>query len=68
MDDSSHLKIILEQPGSPSNKFDNSDVVDHLLLWLPNIVKEFIFPSGFPGMTMIVQLTEELFEYVNMDI
>ncbi|CAM8927288.1 unnamed protein product [Rhodiola kirilowii] len=59
LDDNARLKIILEEPGSQSKKREAPDLFDDSLQWLPIIVKDFIFPSGFPG-----SVSDDYLEYM----
>ncbi|CAM8924611.1 unnamed protein product [Rhodiola kirilowii] len=59
LDDNARLKIILEAPGSQSKKREAPDLFDDSLQWLPIIVKDFIFPSGFPG-----SVSDDYLEYM----
>ncbi|KAL9683889.1 hypothetical protein QQ045_021316 [Rhodiola kirilowii] len=59
LDDNARLKIILEAPGSQSKKREAPDLLDDSLQWLPIIVKDFIFPSGFPG-----SVSDDYLEYM----
>uniref|UniRef100_A0A6N2KZC5 Protein root UVB sensitive 5 n=1 Tax=Salix viminalis TaxID=40686 RepID=A0A6N2KZC5_SALVM len=49
LDDAVHLQGILEQNGSENHSFKDSRLSEAGLSWLPDILKDFILPSGFPG-------------------
>ena len=49
LDEDSQLRTFLEEHGLETNRFQDSHASDTGLLWLPNTVKDFILPAGFPG-------------------
>ncbi|KAB5552167.1 hypothetical protein DKX38_009478 [Salix brachista] len=49
LDDAVQLQGILEQNGSDNHSFKDSRLSEAGLSWLPDILKDFILPSGFPG-------------------
>ncbi|KAF9680035.1 hypothetical protein SADUNF_Sadunf06G0078200 [Salix dunnii] len=49
LDDAVQLQGILEQNGSENRSFKDSRLSEAGLSWLPDILKDFILPSGFPG-------------------
>lgn len=55
--ENSLVQTSLREPRSPSNNFNFSDSE---LSWLPDSVKEFILPAGFPGKHVI----QFLFQYM----
>lgn len=49
-DDDSPLQGILEERETkPDNNSQSSNSSETNILWLPDVVKDFVFPSGFPG-------------------
>lgn len=49
-DDDSPLQGILEErENKPANKSQGSNSSENKTLWLPDLVKDFVFPTGFPG-------------------
>lgn len=49
-DDDSPLQGFLEERETKSdNKSQSSDSSETNTLWLPDVVKDFVFPTGFPG-------------------
>lgn len=48
LDDGSRIQIVMEEHGSVMNGLQE-EKPDEELSWLPNIVKNFILPAGFPG-------------------
>ncbi|KAB1224336.1 UPF0420 protein [Morella rubra] len=49
LDEESRLRIFVEEHSSVTNRFQDSHFSDTRLSWLPDIVKDFILPAGFPG-------------------
>ncbi|GMY25491.1 protein root UVB sensitive 5 [Fagus crenata] len=49
LDEDSQLRTFLEEHSLETNRFQDSHASDTGLLWLPNTVKDFILPAGFPG-------------------
>ncbi|KAJ6331537.1 hypothetical protein OIU76_010003 [Salix suchowensis] len=49
LDDAVQLQGILEQNSSENHSFKDSRLSEAGLSWLPDILKDFILPSGFPG-------------------
>ncbi|CAK7343954.1 unnamed protein product [Dovyalis caffra] len=49
LDDSLQLEGFLEQNGSENRSFNDSHVSEARLSWLPDFLKGFILPAGFPG-------------------
>jgi len=49
--DDSQLQTFLveEERSTTPNRFQNSHSPDERLSWLPDTIKDFILPSGFPG-------------------
>ncbi|PPS12417.1 hypothetical protein GOBAR_AA08224 [Gossypium barbadense] len=43
------IRAFLEKHDSTSNEFQGSNLSDPNLSWLPQVLKEFILPAGFPG-------------------
>jgi hypothetical protein len=49
-DDDSPLQGILEERETkPDNNSQSSNSSETNILWLPDVVRDFVFPSGFPG-------------------
>ncbi|XP_022767717.1 protein root UVB sensitive 5 isoform X2 [Durio zibethinus] len=48
-DDDLHIRTSLEKHDSTSNELQGSHLSDPKLSWLPDILKDFILPAGFPG-------------------
>ncbi|KAB2087525.1 hypothetical protein ES319_A04G110000v1 [Gossypium barbadense] len=48
-DDDLQIRAFLEKHDSTSNEFQGSNLSDPNLSWLPQVLKEFILPAGFPG-------------------
>ncbi|OMO85071.1 Endoplasmic reticulum-adenine nucleotide transporter [Corchorus capsularis] len=49
VDDDLQIRTFLEKHDSRSNELQSSDLSDPILSWLPDILKDFVFPAGFPG-------------------
>ncbi|XWS59956.1 hypothetical protein CRYUN_Cryun08bG0166800 [Craigia yunnanensis] len=49
LDDDLQIRTFLEKHDSTSNGFQRSHLSDPKLSWLPDSLKDFIFPAGFPG-------------------
>ncbi|KAH8505986.1 hypothetical protein H0E87_012990 [Populus deltoides] len=49
LDDAVQLQGFLEKNGSENRSFEESRLSEAGLSWLPDIVKDFILPAGFPG-------------------
>ncbi|KAK3226148.1 hypothetical protein Dsin_006010 [Dipteronia sinensis] len=43
------VQMIIAEHGSVDNRFQGSHLSNASLSWLPETVKDFIFPAGFPG-------------------
>ncbi|XP_077221860.1 root UVB sensitive protein (Protein of unknown function, DUF647) isoform X2 [Tasmannia lanceolata] len=52
------LQTVLEECGSTENEFQDTNLNTELS-WLPNIVKDFILPAGFPG-----SVSDDYLEYM----
>ncbi|KAI5429532.1 variant 4, Protein root UVB sensitive 5 [Lathyrus oleraceus] len=48
-DDLQLRTVLIEEDRSTENKFDVLHSPDERLSWLPQMVKDFILPAGFPG-------------------
>ncbi|XVE97080.1 hypothetical protein REPUB_Repub02eG0279800 [Reevesia pubescens] len=48
-DDDLRIRTFLEKHDSTSNEFQISHLFDPKVSWLPDILKDFILPAGFPG-------------------
>jgi len=48
-DDSQLQTILIEEDRSSQNRFGVLHSPDIRLSWLPDTVKDFILPAGFPG-------------------
>uniref|UniRef100_A0A5B6YWE5 Protein root UVB sensitive 5 n=1 Tax=Davidia involucrata TaxID=16924 RepID=A0A5B6YWE5_DAVIN len=59
LDDDLQLRTFLEEDGSETNGFRTSHFSDVELSWLPDIVKDFILPTGFPG-----SVSDDYLEYM----
>ncbi|KAI9392493.1 hypothetical protein POPTR_006G099700v4 [Populus trichocarpa] len=49
LDDAVQLQGFLEKNGSENRSFEESRLSEAGLSWLPDILKDFILPAGFPG-------------------
>ncbi|KAM5560415.1 protein root UVB sensitive 5 [Rosa sericea] len=49
VDDELQVQTFVEEPSSKANTYQSSHFSNTELSWLPDIVKDFIFPAGFPG-------------------
>ncbi|XP_073266281.1 protein root UVB sensitive 5 isoform X4 [Populus alba] len=49
LDDAVQLQGFLENNGSENHSFEDSRLSEAGLSWLPDILKDFILPAGFPG-------------------
>ncbi|OMO97564.1 Mitochondrial carrier protein [Corchorus olitorius] len=49
VDEDLQIRTFLEKHDSRSNELQSSDLSDPILSWLPDILKDFVFPAGFPG-------------------
>lgn len=50
LDDNQRLQFFLDEQTSPtSNGFKESRFSETKLSWLPGLIKDFILPTGFPG-------------------
>ena len=49
LDEESRLQTFLEEDSLVTNGFQDLHASDTGLLWLPDTVKDFILPAGFPG-------------------
>ncbi|GKV21977.1 hypothetical protein SLEP1_g31887 [Rubroshorea leprosula] len=49
----------LEEHGSVSNRFQGSHIPDTKLSWVPDNIKDFILPAGFPG-----SVSDDYLEYM----
>ncbi|GLT77620.1 hypothetical protein SLA2020_491880 [Shorea laevis] len=49
LDEESGLRTFLEEHSSGTNRLQDFHTSDTTLSWLPDIVKDFILPAGFPG-------------------
>ncbi|KAJ6913289.1 hypothetical protein NC651_015717 [Populus alba x Populus x berolinensis] len=49
LDDAVQLQGFLEKNGSENHSFEDSRLSEAGLSWLPDILKDFILPAGFPG-------------------
>jgi hypothetical protein len=56
LDDAVQLQGFLEKNGSENRSFEESRLSEAGLSWLPDIVKDFILPAGFPGHHSITPL------------
>ena len=48
-DDSQLQAFLVEKDRSTANRFQDLHAFDETLSWLPEIIKNFILPAGFPG-------------------
>ncbi|KAL5161997.1 Protein root UVB sensitive 5 [Glycine soja] len=48
-DDSQLQAFLVEEDRSTPNRFQDSHSSDESLSWLPEIIKDFVLPAGFPG-------------------
>lgn len=49
LDEESRLQTFLEEDSLVTDGFQDLHASDSGLLWLPDTVKDFILPAGFPG-------------------
>lgn len=49
VDDELQVQAFIEEPSSKANTSQSPDFSNTELPWLPDIVKDFVFPAGFPG-------------------
>ncbi|KAK0584770.1 hypothetical protein LWI29_018387 [Acer saccharum] len=49
LDDEWQVQTFVAEHGSEDNRFQGSHLSNTSLSWLPETVKDFIFPAGFPG-------------------
>lgn len=49
VDDELQVQAFIEERSSQSNKSQSPDFSNTVLPWLPDVVKDFVFPAGFPG-------------------
>ncbi|KAK4834582.1 hypothetical protein QYF36_025162 [Acer negundo] len=49
LDDEWQVQTFVAEQGSEDNRFQGSHSSDTSLSWLPDTVKDFIFPASFPG-------------------
>ncbi|XLS61497.1 hypothetical protein HN51_015725 [Arachis hypogaea] len=48
-DDSQLQTILVEEDRSTTNRFQDLHSFDGRISWLPQIIKDFVLPAGFPG-------------------
>lgn len=48
-DDSQLQAFLVEEDRSTPNRFQDLHSSDESLSWLPEIIKDFVLPAGFPG-------------------
>ncbi|KAL1321665.1 hypothetical protein AAHE18_14G143600 [Arachis hypogaea] len=48
-DDSQLQTILVEEDRSTTNRFQDLNSFDGRISWLPQIIKDFVLPAGFPG-------------------
>ncbi|MED6168655.1 Protein root UVB sensitive 5 [Stylosanthes scabra] len=48
-DDSKLQTILVEEDKSTTNRFQDLHSFDERISWLPQIIKDFVLPAGFPG-------------------
>ncbi|RYR61970.1 hypothetical protein Ahy_A04g019255 isoform E [Arachis hypogaea] len=48
-DDSQLQTILVEEDSSTTNRFQDLNSFDGRISWLPQIIKDFVLPAGFPG-------------------
>ncbi|XP_057753625.1 protein root UVB sensitive 5 [Arachis stenosperma] len=48
-DDSQLQTILVEEDSSTTNRFQDLNSFDRRISWLPQIIKDFVLPAGFPG-------------------
>lgn len=49
LDEESGIRTFLEEHSSETNRFQDSHTADTRISWLPDNIKDFILPAGFPG-------------------
>lgn len=49
LDEEFGLRTFLEEHSSVTNRFQDSHTADTRISWLPDSIKDFILPAGFPG-------------------
>ncbi|XP_023894374.1 protein root UVB sensitive 5 isoform X1 [Quercus suber] len=59
LDEESRLQTFLEEDSLVTNGFQDMHASDTGLLWLPDTVKDFILPAGFPG-----SVSDDYFQYM----
>ncbi|KAK4582463.1 hypothetical protein RGQ29_025591 [Quercus rubra] len=59
LDEESRLQTFLEEDSLVTNGFQDLHASDTGLLWLPDTVKDFILPAGFPG-----SVSDDYFQYM----
>lgn len=47
------VQAFIEEPSSKANTSQSPDFSNTELPWLPDIVKDFVFPAGFPGLYFV---------------
>jgi hypothetical protein len=49
LDEESGLRTFVEEHSSETNRLQDFHTSDTTLSWLPDVVKDFVLPAGFPG-------------------
>ena len=49
LDNDLHVRTFLEEKGIETNGFHGSQFSNVALSWLPDVIRDFILPAGFPG-------------------
>ena len=49
VDDELQVQAFIEEPSSKAITSRSPDFSNTELPWLPDVVKDFVFPAGFPG-------------------
>ncbi|XP_041023013.1 protein root UVB sensitive 5 isoform X3 [Juglans microcarpa x Juglans regia] len=59
LDEEYGLRTFLEEHSSRTNRFQDSHTADTRISWLPDSIKDFILPAGFPG-----SVSDDYLEYM----
>ncbi|XP_057512559.1 protein root UVB sensitive 5 [Actinidia eriantha] len=59
LDNDLHVRTFLEEKGIETNGFHGSQFSNVALSWLPDVIRDFILPAGFPG-----SVSDDYLEYM----